>query len=209
VYYFPRRFILKHYKRHMKKYGMISAVVVVVAGTTLLLVFNMDNKEKVVGTSQITASQGEIQVDPIANKANRKVGENGTPTSKKGEETQQAKKQEEILEEIQKMVDPEWDKVNQVADKRLSELMTQAQEEYKAKKERNLDISRINGKYQAIYNDYEEDTKTMVDKIISNIQKEVVKNNLNSNIGNEYLQLYRIEKEKRIEKVSNELKKLS
>jgi hypothetical protein len=99
--------------------------------------------------------------------------------------------------------------VNQVADKRLSELMAQAQEEYKAKKERNLDISRINGKYQAIYNDYEEDTKTMVDKIISNIQKEVVENNLNSNIGNEYLQLYRIEKEKRIEKVSNELKKLS
>ncbi|MEH6993743.1 hypothetical protein V7075_13675 [Neobacillus drentensis] len=200
---------MKHYKRYMKKYGMISAVVVVVAGITLLLVFNMDNKEKVVGTSQITASQGEIQVDPIANKANPKVGVNGTPTSNKEAENQQAKKQEELLEEIQKMVDPEWDKVNQVADKRLSELMTQAQEEYKAKKERNLDISRINGKYQAIYNDYEEDTKTMVDKIISNIQKEVVENNLNSNIGNDYLQLYRIEKEKRIEKVSNELKKLS
>jgi membrane protein involved in colicin uptake len=200
---------LKHYKRYMKKYGMISAVVVVVAGTTLLLVFNMDNKEKVVGTSQIAASQGEIQVDPIANKANPKIGVNGTPTSNKEAENQQAKKQEEILEEIQKMVDPEWDKVNQVADKRLSELMTQAQEEYKAKKERDLDISRINGKYQAIYNDYEEDTKTMVDKIISNIQKEVVENNLNSNLSNEYLQLYRIEKEKRIEKVTNELKKLS
>jgi membrane protein involved in colicin uptake len=193
----------------MKKYGMISAVVVVVAGTTLLLVFNMDNKEKVVGTSQMSASQGEILADPIANKANPKVGENGTPTNKKREETQQGKKQEEILEEIQKMVDPEWDKVNQVADKRLSELMTQAQEEYKAKKERNLDISRIDGKYQAIYNDYEEDTKTMVDKIITNLQKEVIENNLNSNIGNEYLQLYRIEKEKRIEKVANELKKLS
>ncbi|PAE38139.1 hypothetical protein CHI06_18740 [Bacillus sp. 7884-1] len=40
--------------------------------------------------------------------------------------------------------------------------MAQAQEEYKAKKERNLDISRIDGKYQAIYNDYEEDTKTIV-----------------------------------------------
>lgn len=188
---------------------MISAVVVVVAGTTLLLVFNKDNKEKAGGISQMSASQGEILADPIANKANPKVGENGTPTSNKEAENKQAKKQEEILEEIQKMVDPEWDKVNQVADKRLSELMTQAQEEYKAKKERNLDISRINGKYQAIYNDYEEDTKTMVDKIISNIQKEVVENNLNSNIGNEYLQLYRIEKEKRIEKVSDELKKLS
>lgn len=193
----------------MKRYGMISAVVVVVAGITLLLVFNMDNKEKVVGTSQITASQGEIQVDPIANKANPKVGVNGTPTSNKEVENQQAKKQEELLEEIQKMVDPEWDKVNQVADKRLSELMAQAQEEYKAKKERNLDISRIDGKYQAIYNDYEEDTKTMVDKIITNLQKEVIENNLNSNISNEYLQLYRIEKEKRIEKVANELKKLS
>ena len=190
---------------------MISAVVVVVvvAGTTLLLVFNMDNKEKVVGTSQITASQGEVQVDPIANKANPKVGENGTPTSKKGAETQQAKKQEEILEDIKKMIKPEWDKVNQHADKRLTELMAQAQEEYKAKKERKLDISRIDGKYRAIFNDYEEDTKTMVDKIISNIQKEVIENNLNSNIGNEYLQLYRIEKEKRIEKVSNELKKFS
>lgn len=200
---------MKHYKRYMKRYGMISAVVVVVAGITLLLVFNMDNKEKVVGTSQITASQGEIQVDPIANKANPKVGVNGTPTSNKEVENQQAKKQEELLEEIQKMVDPEWDKVNQVADKRLSELMAQAQEEYKAKKERNLDISRIDGKYQAIYNDYEEDTKTMVDKIITNLQKEVIENNLNSNISNEYLQLYRIEKEKRIEKVANELKKLS
>jgi hypothetical protein len=200
---------LKHYKRYMKKYGMISAVVVVVAGTILLLVFNKDNKDKVDGTAQMSASNGEIQVDPIANKANPKVGENGTPTSKKGAETQQAKKQEEILEDIKKMIKPEWDKVNQHADKRLTELMAQAQEEYKAKKERNLDISRIDGKYRAIYNDYEEDTKTMVDSIISNIQKEVVENNLNSNIGNEYLQLYRIEKEKRIEKVSNELKKLS
>ncbi|TDL61490.1 hypothetical protein E2R56_29245 [Rhodococcus qingshengii] len=200
---------MKHYKRYMKKYGMISAVVVVVAGTTLLLVFNKDNKEKAGGISQMSASQGEILADPIANKANPRVGVNGTPTSNKEAENQQAKKQEEILEEIQKMVGPEWDKVNQVADKRLSELMAQAQEEYKAKKERNLDISRIDGKYQAIYNDYEEDTKTIVDKIISNIQKEVVENNLNSNIGNEYLQLYRIEKEKRIEKVANELKKLS
>jgi hypothetical protein len=200
---------LKHYKRHMKKYGMISAVVVVVAGTTLLLVFNMDNKEKVVGTSQMSASQGEILADPIANKANPKVGVNGTPTSNKEAENQQAKKQEELLKEIEKMFKPEWDKVNQVADKRLIELMAQAQEEYKAKKERNLDISRIDGKYQAIYNDYEEDTKTMVDKIITNLQKEVIENNLNSNISNEYLQLYRIEKEKRIEKVANELKKLS
>jgi hypothetical protein len=200
---------LKHYKRHMKRYGMISAVVVVVAGTTLLLVFNKDNKEKVGGISQMSASQGEILADPIANKANPKVGVNGTPTSNKEAENQQAKKQEELLKEIEKMFKPEWDKVNQVADKRLSELMAQAQEEYKAKKERNLDISRIGGKYQAIYNDYEEDTKTMVDKIISKIQKEVVENNLNSNIGNEYLQLYRIEKEKRIEKVANELKKLS
>jgi membrane protein involved in colicin uptake len=200
---------LKHYKRYMKRYGMISALVVVVAGTILLLVFNKDHKEKAGGTPQMTASTGEVQVDPIANKANPKVGENGTPTSKKGAETQQAKKQEEILEDIKKMIKPEWDKVNQHADKRLTELMAQAQEEYKAKKERNLDISRIDGKYRAIYNDYEEDTKTMVDSIISNIQKEVVENNLNSNIGNEYLQLYRIEKEKRIEKVSNELKKLS
>jgi hypothetical protein len=193
----------------MKKYGMISAVVVVVIGTTLLLVFNKDNKEKVVGTTQVTASQEEVQVDPIANKANPKVGVNGTPTSNKAAENQQAQKQEEILEDIKKMIKPEWEKVNQHADKRLTELMAQAQKEYKAKKERKLDISRIDGKYRAIYNDYEEDTKTMVDSIISNIQKEVVENNLNSNIGNEYLQLYRIEKEKRIEKVSNELKKLS
>ena len=198
---------MKHYKRYMKKYGMISAVVVVVAGTILLLVVNKDNKDKAGGVSKMTASNGEIQVDATANKADPKVGENGRPISRA--ESQLAKKQEEILEEIQKMVVPEWDKVNQVADKRLSELMTQAQEEYKAKKERNLDISRIDGKYQAIYNDYEEDARTMVDKIISNIQKEVIENNLNSNIGNEYLQLYRIEKEKRIEKVSNELKKLS
>jgi hypothetical protein len=197
---------LKHYKRFMKKYGMISAVV---AGTTLLLVFNKDNKEKAGGISQMSASQGEILADPIANKANPMVGVNGTPTSNKEAENQQAKKQEEILDEIQKIVDPEWDKVNQVADKRLSELMAQAQEEYKAKKERNLDISRIDGKYQAIYNDYEEDTKTLVDKIITNLQKEVIENNLNSNISNEYLQLYRIEREKRIEKVANELKKLS
>jgi hypothetical protein len=104
VYYLPRRFILKHYKRYMKKYGMISAVVIVVAGTTLLLVFNKDNKEKAGGISQMTASQGEILADPIANKANPKVGVNGTPTSNKEAENQQAKKQEEILEEIQKML---------------------------------------------------------------------------------------------------------
>jgi hypothetical protein len=197
---------VKHYKSYMKKYGMLSAVVVVAIGTTLLLVFNKDNKDKVEGTSQMSASNGEIQVDTTANKANPKAGVNGTPTSKKAAEKQQ---QEERVEDIRRMFQPQWDKVNQYADKRLSELMAQAQKEYTTMKERDMDVSRIGGKYRAIYNDYEEDTKTLVDTIISNMQKEVMENNVNSNIGNEYLQLYRIEKEKRIEKVSNELKKLS
>ncbi|MFP7298690.1 hypothetical protein [Neobacillus niacini] len=200
---------MKQYKRYMKKYGMITAAVVVVVGATLFLALNKDHKDKVDGKPQMTAGRGEVQVDPVANKANPKVGENGTPTSKRAAESQQAKHQEEIIEEIKKMVKPEWEKMNQFADKRLTALMNEMQEEYKAKKDRNLDHARMEGKYRAIYNDYEEDTKVMVDKIISNIQKEVVENNLNSNIGNEYLQLYKIEKEKRIEKVSNELKKLS
>lgn len=185
---------MKHYKRYMKKYGMISAVVVVVIGTTLLLVFNKDNKDKVDGTTEMTASKEEIPVETVSNKAN------GIPTNKKAEET---------LEEIKKMFNPQWEKVTQLADKRLSELMAQAQKEYKVKKEKNMDLSRLEDKYRSIYNDYEEDTKTLVDSIITNMQKEVIEKNLNNNISEEYFELYRIQKEKRIEKVISELKKLS
>jgi hypothetical protein len=41
------------------------------------------------------------------------------------------------------------------------------------------------------------------------MQKEVIEKDLNQNIGQEYFDLYRIQKEKRIEKVVSELKKLS
>ncbi|MEH7494263.1 hypothetical protein [Neobacillus niacini] len=171
----------------MKKYWILSAAVVVATGATLLLVFNKDKE-----SSQIARSGGEIHAEPVANKANLKNSEN-----------------EEIIEDIKRMYKPEWDKVNQLADKRLSELINQAQKEFKIKKDSNQDVSRLEGKYLAIYNDYEQSTKTQVDSIISNMQKELIAKNLNNNIGDEYFELYRIQKEKRIEKVVSELKKLS
>jgi hypothetical protein len=177
----------------MKKYWILSSVVVVVVviGAALLLVFN---KDKAGESAKRTASKEEIPVETVSNKAN------GIPTNKKAEET---------LEEIKKMFNPQWEKVTQIADKRLSELMAQAQKEYKAKKEMNQDVTRLEGKYRTIFNDFEEDTKTQVDSIISNMQKEVIAKDLNNNIGEEYFELYRIQKEKRIEKVISELKKLS
>jgi hypothetical protein len=171
----------------MKKYWILSAAVVVAIGATLLLVFNKDKE-----SSQIASSGGEIQAEPAANKANPNNSE-----------------KEEIIEDIKRMYKPEWDKVNQLADKRLSELINQAQKEFKIKKDSNQDVSRLEGKYLAIYNDYEKSIKTQVDSIISNMQKELIAKNLNNNIGNEYFELYRIQKEKRIEKVVSELNKLS
>lgn len=168
----------------MRKYWIFSAVVVVI-GAALLLVFNKDKAEE----SAQKANSGEgIQATPVANKANPN---------------------DEIIEDIKRMYKPEWEKVNQLADKRLSELINQAQKEFKIKKESNQDVSRLEGKYLAIYNDYEESTKTQVDSIISNMQKEVIAKDLNNNIGDEYFELYRIQKEKRIEKMVSELKKLS
>lgn len=175
----------------MRKYWILSGVVVVVIGAALLLVFS---KDKAGESAKMTASKGEIQVETVSNTAK------GLPTNKKAEET---------LDEIKKMYNPQWEKVTQLADKRLDELVAQAQKEYKVKKEKNMDLSRVEGKYRTIYNDYEEDTKTLVDDIIANMQKEVIENNLNNNISEEYFELYRIQKEKRIEKVVSELKKLS
>jgi hypothetical protein len=185
----------------MKKVWMISAVVVVVIGTTLLLVFSKDKSNE---TSQKASSGGDVIADSGTNKANPKAGVTGNPISNKAEE-----KQEETIEEVRRMFKPEWEKVNQLADKRLSELVLQAQKEYKTKKERKLDVSRLEGKYRDIYNDYEQDTKTRVDSIIASMQKEVIEKDLNNNISDEYFELYRIQKEKRIEKVMSELKKLS
>jgi hypothetical protein len=171
----------------MKKYWILSAAVVVAIGATLLLVLNKDKE-----SSQIASSGGEIHAEPAANKANPNNSE-----------------KEEIIEDIKRMYKPEWDKVNQLADKMLSELINQAQKEFKIKKDSNQDVSRLEGKYLAIYNDYEKSIKTQVDSIISNMQKELIAKNLNNNIGNEYFELYRIQKEKRIEKVVSELNKLS
>ena len=72
-----------------------------------------------------------------------------------------------------------------------------------------MDISRLEGKYLAIYHDYEESTKSQLEGVISNMQKEVIEKNLNENIGDEYFEIYQVQKEKRIEKVVSELKKLS
>jgi hypothetical protein len=99
--------------------------------------------------------------------------------------------------------------VNQVAEKRLSELINQAQKEYKIKKDSSQDLSRLEGKYLGIFNGYEQSIKEQVESIISNVQKEAIAKELNNNIGEEYFELYRIQKEKRIEKIVNELKKLS
>jgi hypothetical protein len=176
----------------MKKYWILSGVVAVVVGVALVLTFPI--KDKAGESAKMTASQGEITVKTVSNQTN------GLPTNKKAEET---------LEEIKKMYHPQWEKVSQLADKRLTELLAQAEKEYKVKKEKNMDFSRVEEKYRSIYNDYEEDTKTQVDSIIANMQKDVMENDLNTNISKEYFELYRIQKEKRIEKVVNELKKLS
>lgn len=173
----------------MKKYWVATVLAVVVAGTSLLLVFNEDNKKQ-------THSSGEkLAVKQVVNKTNLPDPE--------------VKEQEEAIEEIEKMFKPEWEKVNQLADKRLEELIKQAEKEFNAKKDRNQDVSRLEGKYIDIYHDYEQSTKTQVDSIIASMQKEVISKELNTNIGDEYFELYRIQKEKRIEKVVSELKKLS
>lgn len=172
----------------MRKYWVASALaVVVVAGTTLLLVFSNDKKE--------TSSGENLVVSQVVNKTNLPDPE--------------VKKQEETIEEIERMFKPEWEKVNQAAEQRLAELIKQAEKEFNAKKDRNQDVSRLEGKYLEIYNDYEQSTKTQVDRIIASMQKEVIAKELSNNIGDEYFELYRIQKEKRIEKVVSELKKLS
>ncbi|WP_045518816.1 hypothetical protein [Neobacillus niacini] len=176
----------------MKKYWAISVIAVVAFGTTLLLVFSKNHKEQ----KAVESSGKSLVVEQVTSKPNPKIDP-------------QAKKQEEIIEEIKRMYKPEWEKVNQLADKRLSELINQAEKEFNVKKERNQDVSRLEGKYLAIYNDYEQSTKTQIDSIISSMQKEVILKDLNNNIGDEYFELYRIQKEKRIEKVVSKLKKLS
>jgi hypothetical protein len=191
----------------MKKYWIIPAAVVVVTGTTLLLVFSKDKKDTASGSPDTVAATKVVNknlVDKAADAANPKVTKNELPTQQTNEV-----KQEEALTEIKRMYKPEWERVNQIADKRLSELIAQAQKEYKAKKENKMDVSRIEGKYLGILQDYEESTKTLVENIISNMQKDVIEKDLQTNIGDEYFELYKIQKEKRLEKVVTELKKLS
>jgi hypothetical protein len=178
---------LHNWSEMMRKYWVASALAVVVAGTTLLLVFSHEKKE--------TSSGENLVVSQVVNKTNLPDPE--------------VKKQDETIEEIERMFKPEWEKVNQAAEERLAELIKQAEKEFNAKKDRNQDVTRLEGKYLEIYNDYEQSTKTQVDRIIASMQKEVIAKELNNNIGDEYFELYRIQKEKRIEKVVSELKKLS
>ncbi|MDQ0974572.1 molybdopterin converting factor small subunit [Neobacillus niacini] len=172
----------------MKKYWFVFALGVVIAGASLLFVMSKDKNHQ--------RSSGEnLVVSQVVNKAHL-----SNPETKKLEET---------IEEIKRMFKPEWEKVNQLADKRLVELVKQAQKEFSVKKERKQDVSRLEGKYLEIYNEYEQSTKNRIDQIIASMQKEVISKELNKNIGEEYVELYRIQKERRIEKVINELKKFS
>ncbi|MEH7180580.1 hypothetical protein [Neobacillus vireti] len=187
----------------MKKYWFVAAASVVVICSALLLVINKDKKETVSGekkaveSTQNADSSGNTGVINV----NSKAGDKGISSEKE--------KQDEMIKDIRRMYQPEWERINQNAEKRLTALIREAEKEYKVKKERNIDVSRLEGKYRAIYNDYEESTKTLVDTIISNMQKEAIEKGLKENIGDEYFDMYEIQKEKRIEKVVTELKKLS
>lgn len=191
----------------MKKYWISTAIVVVMIGTSLLLVFNKDKKEPASGEQTAGESSqmaNKHLTDKAATAANPKASEKPLPT-----EMSNDAKQEDLINDIKKIYKPHLEKVNETAEKRLEQLILQAQKEYQAKKDRNMDVSRLEGKYLAIYHDYEESTKSQLDGIISNMQKEVIEKNLNNNIGDEYFEMYQIQKEKRIEKVVSELKKLS
>jgi polyribonucleotide nucleotidyltransferase len=174
----------------MKKYWVVSVLTAaIVAGTSLFFMMNNGKKETV-------DSPGEnVVVTQVVNKTNLPDPE--------------VKKQEAAIEEIERMFKPEWEKVNQLAEQRLAELIKQAEKEFHAKKERNQDVTRLEGKYIEIYNDYEQNTKTQIDRIIASMQKEVITKELTNDIGDQYFELYRIQKEKRIEKVVSELKKFS
>ncbi|MDM5329800.1 hypothetical protein [Neobacillus sp. CF12] len=195
----------------MKKYWVTTAVVVVVIGTSLLLVFNKDKKEPV-GREQpagvSTQMVNKDLADKAATSANPKASEKPLP-AEISNDSQQGEKQEDLINDIKKMYKPHWEKIHLTAEKRLEQLILQAKKEYQAKKDNNMDVSRLEGKYLAIYNDYEESTKSQVDGMISTMQKEVIEKDLNQNIGDEYFELYRLQKERRMEKVVSELKKLS
>jgi hypothetical protein len=195
----------------MKKYWVTSAVVIVVIGSSLSLVFNKDKKEPASG-KQTAGESSQMVNKEIADQAtiaaNPKASEKPLPAEMSNDDKQD-EKQEDLIDDIKKMYKPHLEKVNETAEKRLAQLILQAKKEYQAKKDRNLDVSRLEGKYLAIYHDYEESTKTQLDGIITNMQKEVLERDLNQNIGDEYFEMYQIQKEKRIEKVVSELKELS
>ena len=195
----------------MKKYWISSAVVVVVLGTSLLLVFNKDKKEPASGeqTAGETYQMANRNLtDKAAIAANPKASEKPLPTAMSND-GKQDENQEDLINDIKKIYKPHLEKVNETAEKRLEQLILEAKKEYQAKKDRNMDVSRLEGKYLAIYHDYEESTKLQLEGVISNMQKEVIEKNLNENIGDEYFEMYQVQKEKRIEKVVSELKKLS
>ena len=195
----------------MKKYWISSAVVVVVLGTSLLLVFNKDKKEPASGeqTAGETYQMANRNLtDKAAIAANPKASEKPLPTAMSND-GKQDENQEDLINDIKKIYKPHLEKVNETAEKRLEQLILEAKKEYQRKKDRNMDVSRLEGKYLAIYHDYEESTKLQLEGVISNMQKEVIEKNLNENIGDEYFEMYQIQKGKRIEKVVSELKKLS
>jgi ABC-type cobalt transport system substrate-binding protein len=146
----------------MKKYWISSVIVVVVIGTSLLLVFNKDKKEPAGGdqkAGELSQIPNKEITDKVAITANPKASEKPLP-SEMSNTAAQDDKQEDLIDDIKKMYKPHWDQINQTAEKRLEQLLLQAQKEYQEKKDRNMDISRIEGKYLAIYHDYEESMKT-------------------------------------------------
>jgi hypothetical protein len=202
----------------MKKYVLVTVTAIIVIGAVLIFLFNKDNNEKTASPNegQKTTAKSTEQAndennnlnDKDSTPLNPKNGQNALPTNKKEEEVKQEEQQEQTIKEIKRMYQPKWDEINQLADKRLTELLVQAEKEYKISKERKQDISRLEMKYLDIYNGYEQSTKAQVDTIVTNIQKEVIKREIHNNIGEEYLQMYQLQKEKRIEKLREELKKL-
>ncbi|MDM5329802.1 hypothetical protein [Neobacillus sp. CF12] len=204
----------------MKKYILVTVSAVVIIGAILMLLLNRDREEKTVSstgdqkTSESTkstpqpTSENNNPKDKVSTPQNPKPGDNVLPTDKKEEEVNLEEKQEETIREIKSMYQPRWDEINQLADKRLAELLVQAGKEYKVNKERKQDVARLEMKYLDIYNGYEQSTKAQVDDMVASIQKEVIKRDIHDNIGEEYLQMYQIQKEKRVEKLREELKKL-
>jgi hypothetical protein len=203
----------------MKKYIISGAIILIGLMIFLAISLNVHEKELLSLSStkdnnlvQNSVDKGILTKKGIVEETEKEIFlDSAIENNPKAQQDKlEKKKNQEIEEKFMKEYKPRFAKISNLADEKLTNLIQQAHKEFKITNERKQDLADLEIKYKDIQKKYEETTKSQFDIMFDNMREDAIEQGIfNQDLGKEFQLYYKIQKEKRLEKLNEEVKKLS